>query len=245
MSGRPWEEQVLRLQVPVHDSLAMGSGESLCNLYRPAQHLARRRSPVDQHFAQRLPLEELRNDIGCPVVGSNVVDGEDVGMVQGAGGSGFPLEPTQPIRVRGHRIGQHLDRHLAPDSGIARPVHLSHSARSERRKNLVASELLAGPQSRRVLSRFLENRRCCLQRRSLEKGICRVHVDQQRLRSPPHLVILASSRQKRGSFGGGKRERPGQNALHALPFQSVHDDRVSGRPWLTPGVTRAFPAIRR
>ena len=41
------------------------------------------------------------------------VDGRDVGMVQRGECLGFPVETCEAFGVRGDRLGQHLDRHIA------------------------------------------------------------------------------------------------------------------------------------
>ena len=45
-------------------------------------------------------------------------------MVQSPDGPGLLLEPAQAFRVLRHRLGQDLDRHLAPEPRVERPVNL-------------------------------------------------------------------------------------------------------------------------
>ena len=59
---------------------------------------------------------------------------------------GLALEPRQGIRIRRERLRQHLDRHLALQLRIPRPVHLSHPARAQRRDDLVGPEARSGRQ---------------------------------------------------------------------------------------------------
>ena len=53
----------------------------------------RQRAGADR-LAQRVSLEQLGDDVGSPVVGADVEDDQDVGVVQGAGGAGLELEPA-------------------------------------------------------------------------------------------------------------------------------------------------------
>ena len=53
------------------------------------------------------------------------------------------LEPRQVIGVIRQRRGQHLDRHLAIQLGVARAVHLAHPALAEQGDDLVHAELVA------------------------------------------------------------------------------------------------------
>ena len=50
----------------------------------------------------------------------------------------------QPLRIRGQRLRQDLDRHLAREPRVPRPVDLPHPARAERRDDLVGTEARAG-----------------------------------------------------------------------------------------------------
>ena len=63
--------------------------------------LAKRQRGAVQPVAQALPVEQLRNDVGRPVVLADVVDGDDVRVVERGGGPRFELEAAQPIGVSG------------------------------------------------------------------------------------------------------------------------------------------------
>jgi len=71
---------------------------------------------------------------------SDVVDGGDVGMIERARRLGFLLEAPQTIRIRREGGEQHLDRDVALQPLIPRPVHLPHPARADGREDLVGAE---------------------------------------------------------------------------------------------------------
>jgi len=98
------------------------------------------RQPVDQD----LPLEVLHHDEVDPVLGVDVVDGADVGVVQRGQRPGLELESRHPIGVRGVRPRQHLERHVALEPGVARPVDLTHPAGADRGEHRVVTERGAG-----------------------------------------------------------------------------------------------------
>jgi hypothetical protein len=50
------------------------------------------------------------------------------------------IEPRPDVRVAGEVIGQHLDRHLAPELRVACAIHLAHATCAEWFENLVLSE---------------------------------------------------------------------------------------------------------
>ena len=63
------------------------------------------------------------------------------GWFSAAGRLRLPLEPPQAIRSSAdERRRQHLDRDVAFEPGIARPVDLAHAARAERREDLVGTD---------------------------------------------------------------------------------------------------------
>ena len=94
------DQEVLGLQVTMHDPLLVRGGESVRDLERVLDRLPRRDRSAGEPLAQRLALEQLLNDEGDPVVLADVVQRDDVGMIQGGGRAGFLFEPPQPIRIR-------------------------------------------------------------------------------------------------------------------------------------------------
>ena len=64
-------------------------------------------------------------------------------MIQSGCGEGFLLEATEPLGIRRGRRVQHLDRHVALQPRIARPIHLAHSASAERAEDFVRAEMNA------------------------------------------------------------------------------------------------------
>ena len=68
------------------------------------------------------------------------MNGADVGMVQRGEDFGFPLEPSEPIRIRRERLGQDLGRHLAVQLGVGRLVDLSHPALADEGGHVVVGE---------------------------------------------------------------------------------------------------------
>lgn len=75
---------------------------------------------------------------------ADVVDDENVGVVQRAGGTRLLLETPEAIGIIRNRGRQDLDRHLAPEPGIPYAMHLTHFARANRCDDLVGTESRAG-----------------------------------------------------------------------------------------------------
>ena len=139
------DEDVLGLQVAVHDALLVRRREAVRDLERVVDRLARRELAAGEDRAERLALEQLLDDVRRAVrVRPDVVDRRDVGMVQDARGLGLLLEPAQPVRVLGERGGKDLDRDLARQPRVLRPVDLSHPSRADLREDLVGAEAGTG-----------------------------------------------------------------------------------------------------
>ena len=72
-------------------------------------------------------------------MGPHVVDGEDVRVVQGAGGAGLLLEAAELLAI-GDLLGENLDRHLALQARVTGAVDLTHRPRAEQPHDLVRAE---------------------------------------------------------------------------------------------------------
>ena len=71
------------------------------------------------------------------------VDGSDPGVIECSEHSGFALEPGQTLGAGRERLRQHLDRHLAAQLRVCRPVDLSHAPRTELLHDSIVANALA------------------------------------------------------------------------------------------------------
>ena len=85
-------------------------------------------------------------------MGADVVDGEDVGVVEGPGGPGLLLEAEETVAI-GDLLGEDLDRDLAAEAGVTGAVDLAHSPRAEQPHDLVRTESGACLESHRYTPR--------------------------------------------------------------------------------------------
>jgi len=72
---------------------------------------------------------------------------------EGGDGLGLALDARQRLGAAGSELGQDLDGDLAPEPRVACPVHLSHPACPERRKDFVEAEARAGEKTHGLLRR--------------------------------------------------------------------------------------------
>jgi hypothetical protein len=134
------QEQVFGLQVPVNDPLLVRRREATRDLCGEVDRFAHGHRATREPRPQRLPLEQLRHDEGRSLVRPEIVHRHDVRVVQGARRLSFLLEAAQAIAIGRIRGGQDLDRDLAPQAIVPRPVDLPHSAGAERRQDFVGTE---------------------------------------------------------------------------------------------------------
>lgn len=77
---------------------------------------------------------------GRPAGPLEAVNGGDVRMVERRENFGFALKPGEPVRVCGHRLGQHLDRHRPLQVGVRGAIDLTHSARTNVGSDVIRTE---------------------------------------------------------------------------------------------------------
>ena len=97
-----------------------------------------------QSCLECLSPEQFHHDERLAVVIADFVNRADVGMIQSGGGTGLLLESRNPDRIVTKRVWENLDRHLASQRPILRPIHLSHAAFSEGREDFIVSQRCAG-----------------------------------------------------------------------------------------------------
>ena len=78
---------------------------------------------------------------------ADIEDGQQVGMIDRSRRASFLLEAPKSIRILGERRRQNLDRDVAGDARIARPVDLPHPARPERSDDLVVTDTGTGSEN--------------------------------------------------------------------------------------------------
>src|SRR6266508_3892703 len=140
------DHDVFGLQVPVDDPRRIRLSEALSDLHADVeQSLGRERSASSQ-LSQARAVYEFHGDVEGRVGRADVVNRDDVGVIQGRSRARFLLESAQPVRVPREGRRQDLDRNLAREPGIPRPVNLSHPSRAKRGEDFVRAETRTGNQ---------------------------------------------------------------------------------------------------
>ena len=137
------DEDVRRLHVAVHDPLAVGGVESVGDVQAEVQKLLGLKPPGEDAVLQCLPLQAFHDDEGLPLVLADVVDGADVGMIQGRGGLRLTLEALTGGRVAEVGLGEELQRDVAVEAGVLTLVDDAHASAAELLDHAVVRDGLA------------------------------------------------------------------------------------------------------
>ena len=90
-----------------------------------------------------LALHQFHHDEGLTFVLADFVNRTDVGMIERGGSAGLPVESRNPDRILTKRVWENLNRHLASQFLVLRPIHHSHATLSQGRKDFIVSERCA------------------------------------------------------------------------------------------------------
>ena len=101
---------------------------------------------VAEQVAQRLPLQELADDVGLTVVRTDVVDGDDVGVIERRRGLCFLREPAQAVGIDRVVGPQDLDGDSATQPLVSGAINFAHAPTAEEIANPVGTDQCAGRQ---------------------------------------------------------------------------------------------------
>ncbi|OQA36501.1 MAG: hypothetical protein BWY56_01393 [Acidobacteria bacterium ADurb.Bin340] len=138
------DEDVFRFEIPVDDAPAVGGREAVCDLKGDLDGLAHRHGQPSHALPEGPPFQQFRYQVGLSLVGAQIVDGQDVGVVQGAGGLGFLLEAFQPFRIYCEGGQKHLEGHPPAQARIQGSVDSTHAPASQAILDRVGTQARAG-----------------------------------------------------------------------------------------------------
>ena len=137
------DERVGRFDVAMPDVLRVHRIQRLRDLDAVIDRLAERDRAAVDPGAQRLAFEQLGDDVRNARVGAYVEDGDDVRVVETAGGPRFAAE-SRDVFLAGRGPLQDLHRDFAMQLRIAGAVDLSHASGAQEADDLLAAETVAG-----------------------------------------------------------------------------------------------------
>ena len=122
------DHDVGRLEVPMNNAGGVGGGERVGDLHRVFQRLAEGQAFALDELVERLAIDPFHGDEVDAIRRTNVVDGNDIGMVERRGGSGLLGEALFPFEVDHRLAGQDLDGDRTPQTRVERPVNRAHAS---------------------------------------------------------------------------------------------------------------------
>jgi len=143
------DEDVGGLDVAVNDPLGVRRIQSIGKLDAKLLNLLRFNGLRGDAVFERLSFEKLHRDEGLALVLVDVVDGADVGVVEGGGGASLALEAFLCLVAGEQPLGQELERHLAAEAGVFGLVDHTHPPAAELLEDAVVRDSLADHDSPR------------------------------------------------------------------------------------------------
>ena len=101
------------LRIAVHDAFFVRRSETIGELNRIVQGFPNGQRSVVDGLAQGLSFEQLRYQVRGATVSADVVNGQNVGVIQGGGSQGLLFKATQAIGVAGVCGWENLERDAA------------------------------------------------------------------------------------------------------------------------------------
>ena len=132
------------------DALLVRGFEGFGNLLRDRQRLVDRNRSLRDPVRERRPLDQLHDERLHAVRLLEAVDVRDVRMIERGEDLRLAFEPRQAIRIGGEEVRKHLQRDVAIEPRVPRPIHFPHAASPKQRENLVRAEAAAGVQGQTV-----------------------------------------------------------------------------------------------
>src|SRR6185503_9739902 len=121
---------------------------------RERDRLAHRHRPAEDSIGERFSAEQLHRDEERLALFTDLEDLADVGMTDGGRRSRLAEQPPPGRAILGR--GDDLQRNVAIQAEIARPIHLAHASGAEERDDFVRGEPRTGrDRHRRYFSRIM------------------------------------------------------------------------------------------
>src|SRR5262249_15785108 len=124
------DEQVLRLQITMHDAFGMGGGQPVGNLLSVVNNNAHRQRAFVQLFAQYFAFQQFGHNEWVALVIADVVHRQNVWVIERRGSESLLLEAEQSVGVLRKRGGQDFDGDFAVEPSVAGAPDFAHPARA-------------------------------------------------------------------------------------------------------------------
>ncbi len=138
--GQLFEKQIVGFEISMDDPLSMGRLQARAGLVEERQRpLERQRGAARQKVGHRVTPKHLHHQIGQAVLRhAEVMDGDQVRVPQAAQQARLAAESRQRVGVTRGGTGHDLQRHVAIDPDLSRPIDHAHAPGAEPLQHIVA-----------------------------------------------------------------------------------------------------------
>ena len=140
------DEDIFRLQIAMNDPFVVRRRQALRDLRAVVDDSPHRQRRTAQLCPQGLTLQALGDQIRRTLIGADVVNRKNVGVVQRRNRPRLGFKSLQPFGVPRQLFRQNLDGNIPTQPGIFGTVDFAHAARAaraERRLNFIRAESCA------------------------------------------------------------------------------------------------------
>jgi len=124
----------------------VGGGEPVGDLRGDIDGFAQRHGAAIDEIAEGFAVDQFGDDVGDAILAADIVDGDDVGMGERAGGAGFLFEAAPAAGIGGELGGQDFEGDVAAQAAVARAVELRPWLRRLTADHFVCAETGSGVQ---------------------------------------------------------------------------------------------------
>ena len=128
----------------MHDADLVRSVQRFGDLPRDHQRVVHRKGTAGDPGCQRLAFDQFHHQRTHVARGGQRIDLRDVWVVERRESARLALETRGTVRAQGKLARKDLERHVPVQNGVARPIHLAHSATAEQRHHLERAHVEAG-----------------------------------------------------------------------------------------------------
>ena len=136
------EQDILRLDVPVHDALVVRVLQRLADLRHDGQSFLRRHPPAPEQLPQGQAIHELHQQIIAPLHLAKIIHRDNLRVIEPGQGARLALEPLGELGITLLFRRQELQRHQPIQPRLARLINRAHAAATEKANDLEVREKL-------------------------------------------------------------------------------------------------------
>ena len=137
------DKDVCRFDIAMHDALGVRRIQRFGYINRNREQLFHLDGPIPDEMFQRLAFQVLHDNEGLVAFFADVINGADVGMVQGGRCLGLSPEASEGGRVAGDVFRKKLQSDKTMQAGVFSFVNHAHPATAELLDHPVVRDVLA------------------------------------------------------------------------------------------------------